>query len=162
MKVDMATKICYFSFKYEHMLRGMEDHRIYIVRQLLRLGAFIQREGDRLAGAYGLNQQQFVVLKEIQEKGQVTQKEICSEFLFEKSHVSKIIKKLKDAGLISMSASSDDGRSRLCMITAKGERTVKECMKQLNRWNRSWLGPLSKSDLKETYYRLDKLVDIIK
>jgi len=140
----------------------MKDHIIDIVRQLLRLGAFLQREGDRLAGSFGLNQQQFVVLKEIQEKGPVTQKEICSEFLFEKSHVSKIIKKLKAAGLISMSASSDDGRSRLCMITAKGEMTVQECMKQLNRWNRSWLRPLSKNDLKETCNSLDKLVDIIK
>jgi len=140
----------------------MKDHRINIVRQLLRLGAFLQREGDRVAVSFGLNQQQFVVLKEIQEKGPVTQKEICSEFLFEKPHVSKIIKKLKAVGLISMTASSDDGRSRLCMITAKGERTVKECMELLNRWNRSWLSPLTKNDLKETNSRLAKLVNIIK
>ena len=81
-----------------------------IVKSLLRLGVFLQREGNRIVSDFGLNQQQLVVLKEIQEKGPVSQREICSELLLEKSNVSKIVGKLYSQGYITVSHSERDNR----------------------------------------------------
>jgi len=133
------------------------DDRVEIAKSILRLGAFLQREGDRLIGRYGLTQQQFVVLKEIQERGPVSQRDICSELLYEKSNVSKIIKKLGGEGLVRRTASPEDGRVGLLMITKKGVRMIGLCMSTLNIWNRYWLRPLSDNQVKEALAALNAI-----
>lgn len=140
----------------------MEKDRIEIVKQLLRLGAFLQREGGRLLSKLGLNQQQFVVLKEIQEKGPVSQKEICSDLLLEKSNVSKIIKKLESEGLIEMVFSHEDNRISLLTTTKKGKKIINQGMQLLNEWNKKWLESLSEKDIKHAIDALAKLETINK
>jgi DNA-binding MarR family transcriptional regulator len=131
--------------------------RVEIVKNILRLGAFLQREGDRLIGRYGLTQQQFVVLKEIQERGPISQRDICSELLYEKSNVSKIVKKLAVEGLVRRTVSAEDGRLGLLKTTKKGVRLIGLCMSTLNIWNRYWLRPLSEAQVKEALDVLDAL-----
>lgn len=128
-----------------------------IVKNILRLGAFLQREGDRLIGRYGLTQQQFVVLREIQERGPLSQRDICSELLYEKSNISKIVKKLAAEGLVRRSASPADGRMGLLETTKKGERLTGLCMSTLDIWNRYWLRTLSEAQVKEALAVLDTL-----
>ena len=135
----------------------MEKDRIEIVKQLLRLGAFLQREGGRLLSKLGLNQQQFVVLKEIQEKGPVSQKEICSDLLLEKSNVSKIIKKLESEGLIEMVFSHEDNRISLLTTTKKGKKIINQGMQLLNEWNKKWLESLTNRELNRAVSVLNKL-----
>lgn len=131
-----------------------------IVKQLLLLGAFLQREAGRLLTDYGLNQQQFVVLKEIQEKGPINQKELCSFLLFEKSNVSKIVKKLETDGLIRTASAPGDSRVTLLSITKKGNAVVQQCMERLNRWNAEWLGALSEKELTRIGAALDALSNL--
>lgn len=135
----------------------MGDDRVEIVKNILRLGAFLQREGDRLVGRYGLTQQQFVVLREIQERSPVIQRDICSELLYEKSNVSKIVKKLAGEGLVRRTVSPEDGRVGLLKVTRKGVRMIGLCMSTLNIWNRYWLRPLSENQVKEAIAVLDAL-----
>ncbi len=128
-----------------------------IVRSLLRLGAFLQREGNRLLSGHGLSQQQFVVLKEIEERGPLSQKEICSQLLLEKSNVSKTVKKLVRSGLVDRKPSPDDNRISSLMITAKGLEVVSQCMEVLDQWNREWLKALSGKELEGAAAALAKL-----
>jgi len=134
-----------------------EADRLKIVKSLLRLGAYLQREGDRLLSSFSLTQQQFVVLKEIQEKGPLSQKQICSGLLFEKSNVSKIVKKLEAAGLIQRTVSPGDGRVDLVSVTRKGEKVIGLCMARLDVWNRRWLRPLPAVDVDNTVAMLEQL-----
>ncbi len=136
----------------------MKDiEKIIVVKNLLRLGAYLQREGSRLLSGFGLNQQQFVVLKEIQEKEPISQKEICSELLFEKSNVSKIIKKLIIGKLVKISYAAGDGRLCLLSTTKKGTLLIDQCMTVLNNWNKKWLKSLTGHELKEAVKILDRL-----
>ncbi len=135
----------------------METEKIKIVKNLLRLGAFLQREGNRLLNKFNLNQQQFVVLKEIQERGPLSQRDICSELLFEKSNVSKIVKKLAVNKLVNMTCSSEDNRISLLIITRKGNKVVEQCMMRLDQWNMDWLKPLSEKEIKQAAKMLDRL-----
>jgi len=133
-----------------------------IVKSLLRLGAFLQREGNRIVSDFGLNQQQLVVLKEIQEKGPVSQREICSELLLEKSNVSKIVGKLYSQGYITVSHSDRDNRRSILTVTAKGNSILDRCMERLNQWNSEWLRPMSARELNNTVGILSRLESLYK
>lgn len=109
---------------------------------------------------HGLTQQQFVTLKEIQEKGPVTQKDVCSDLLLEKSNVSKIVSKLVSANLVRMKRSLKDGRATLLVTTQKGEGVVNSGMEEFEAWNRRWLESLSSRDLKNAAHALEKLAAI--
>ncbi|MCJ2163150.1 MULTISPECIES: MarR family transcriptional regulator [unclassified Pseudodesulfovibrio] len=109
------------------------------VKEMLRLGVYLQREGARMAREYGLTQQQFVVLVAVSEQGSVTQKEIVSYLLYEKSNVSKSIARLEKMGYVLTRRSHADGRMVECAVTESGRQTVAACMKVMRQWNEKWL-----------------------
>jgi len=135
----------------------VQKYKNSVVGGLLAAGAFLNREGDRILREFGLNQQQFVLLKEIQEKGPIRQKELCSGLLLEKSNVSKIVKKLTKTGLALESKDNDDGRAAILNISSKGERRIKNCMAVLNGWNEKWLEMIPEDELKTLASLLRKL-----
>ncbi len=143
----------------------MDEKSNQIVISLLRLGAFLTREGNRVVADVGLNQQQYVVLNYIYAREPVCQKEICSSLLFEKSNVSKIIKKLTDLSFIEKGTSSDDGRIHKLTLTKKGKEIINICNDRFNCWNERWLKSLSEEERLlaiVTLKRLGSLKDIAK
>lgn len=133
-------------------------HRaLFVIRGLLRVGSALHRNGDRIAGEYGLNQQQFVVLSEIVERGPINQKQIIGGLLIEKSNLSKIAKKLRARGLVRISPSPDDGRATLLTATPQGECVWRDCMEEFSRWGAEWLGSLTDEELTGTMEVLERL-----
>lgn len=118
----------------------------HIVRELLQLGVFLQKMGNKLLEGAGLNQQQFVILNEIVTQRRVYQKELVGKLLVEKSNLSKIIKKLYQAKLITVKVSSEDRRATLLEATPMGEKLCMNCLGILNSWNAKWLMELSPKD----------------
>ncbi len=110
----------------------------------------------------GLNQQQFVVLKEIQEKEPVSQKQICGDLLFEKSNVSKIVKKLITDNLVQVVRCAKDGRVGLLTTTKKGTEIINYCMAELSQWNSDWLDPLPDEDIISAVKALEKISNLTK
>ncbi len=142
------------------MENGVEN-QIEIVKNLLRIGNFLQKNGNRLTREFGLTQQQFVVLNEVVEKGSVNQTQLVGELLFEKSNVSKIVKKLHSEGLIHVSISSEDARSTVIASTKRGKKVKDECMDRLNRWTRTWLEPMNENDIAISVQALRTLKKLI-
>lgn len=128
-----------------------------IIKNLLRIGSSLHRNGDRITGEYGLNQQQFVVLTEIVETGPINQKQLVGGLVIEKSNLSKIVKKLKTLGLIEITPSPEDGRATLLSASAKGENTWRQCMERLNAWQVSWIEPLKEEEVRQTILVLKRL-----
>ena len=133
-----------------------------IIVNLLRIGAYLLREGNRIAEKHGINQQQFVVLNFISENELVNQKEICSNLLYEKSNVSKIIKRLEKRGLIEKKSSSGDLRYSHIYITAKGQKMVNEGIEDFNEFNNELLKNLSEKEVEVTLKTLQLLNKTIK
>ena len=131
-----------------------------IVKGLLRLGSDLHRLGNSITGEYGLNQQQFVVLSEIINRGPINQKQLVGGLVIEKSNLSKIVKKLKTLGLIKISSSPDDGRATLLSVTKKGKSIWEECMEDFNEWQINWASPLSDDEMSETIKVLDRLKEL--
>ncbi len=130
---------------------------LYIMRNLLKIGSGLHRNGDRIAGEYGLNQQQFVVLTEIIDRGPINQKQLIGGLVIEKSNLSKIVKKLKSLEFIEITPSPEDGRATLLSVTQKGESVWQECMGNLNTWSVSWIEPLTSDEIDQIKKILVKL-----
>ncbi|ACS80425.1 MarR family winged helix-turn-helix transcriptional regulator [Maridesulfovibrio salexigens] len=120
-----------------------------MVIELLRLGAYLQREGARVTREFGLAQQQFVVLVAVKEQGPVSQKAILSDLLYEKSNVSKSIARLSALGLIQTSRSVDDSRVVLCEVTEEGRDVVERCMVKMKALNEKWLQHIPEYELRQ-------------
>ena len=138
----------------------MQDERTQIVKKLLVLGAFLQREASRITSDYGLTQQQFVVLKTVEDMGPLCQKDICCSLLYEKSNVSKIIKKLEKDKLLVISRGPQDNRVSSLKVTAEGRKILRGGMERFNEWNSSWLEILSEREIKGALEVLERLASI--
>jgi DNA-binding MarR family transcriptional regulator len=139
----------------------MLDNKNKIIVNFLRIGAYLLREGNRIAEKYGINQQQFVVLNFIGENELVSQKEICSSLLYEKSNVSKIIKRLEKIGLVEKKSSSGDLRYSHINITPKGQKVINQGIEDFNEFNTKLLGELSDNEIEmslKTTTMLNKLI----
>ncbi len=103
-----------------------------LVLSIIKNGLFLQRELGQVCQQFALNTNQFVVINEIILRGPVSQKELCSMLLFEKSNISKIVKTLQDKALISVSVAPVDRRSTLLIETQKGLETWRDCLQPIN------------------------------
>jgi DNA-binding MarR family transcriptional regulator len=141
----------------ERVAPARASPQLAVLKHLLLLGAFLHREGTRVLASHSLNQQQFVVLKEIQERGAVLQKELCSALLFEKSNVSKIVARLGQLRLINVTVPPDDARKTTISMTPHGQALVARAMADLDRWNAQWLSVLDDKEASTTAAALAKL-----
>ena len=128
-----------------------------VVRELLRLGAYLQREGARVTREYGLTQQQFVVLVTIAEQGPVAQKGIVSDYLLEKSNVSKSVAKLEALNLVATRRSEEDSRVVLCEVTEQGKRVAEQCGGVFKELNVKWLAGVSQDEMAAVWKVLRKM-----
>ncbi len=138
----------------------MQSQRSDIIKRLLLLGAFLQRHAGRELADLGINQQQFVVLKEIEQREPVNQKDLCSALLFQKSNVSKIVSKIELMGLVKRQVDAADNRMNLFSLSKKGRDAVREGMKRLDRWNTAWLESLPAADTASIAAALEKLTSL--
>ncbi len=138
------------------------DREDKIVASLVSIGAYLQREGNRLVAELGINQQQFVVLRTIAKNEPIKQKDICSRLLLEKSNLSKIVKKLVHLDLISISESGEDSRVTLLLVTDAGKTIIDQGMERFHQWNLNWLKLLSETELLHSELALDKLERLIR
>jgi len=117
----------------------MELEKLLIVRHLMRLGAYLEREGTRILAKEGLTHQQYTVLTRISEHGPLSQKDVCLALLYEKSNVSKIVKKLSGSGFIEIAASEADKRAHVIRATEEGKAVIRRAQVLLGEWVTNWL-----------------------
>jgi len=123
----------------------------------MNISGILLREGNRLLLPYQLNQQQSSILFEIAKAKQVQQKNMVNRLLLERAHVSKVVKKLQDMGLIEIIPLPDDKRSALLSPTAKGQKLVDECREIFQKWNKEWLEQFNVQELHQILDSVDKL-----
>lgn len=140
----------------------MEKTHANIIVGLLRIGAFLQREGDRIVKDFKLNQQQYVVLNFIYINQPLSQNDICSSLLYEKSNISKILRKLEDLNYVTQSPSIKDKRFINIFCTDKGVEVLKHGNILFDEYNNKLLELFSKSDIKAAENLINKLQKIIK
>ena len=127
------------------------------VVELLKIGTFLIRTGNRIVASTGLSQQQFVILNAITEQAPVSQTELRTELSFERSNLSKSVSRLLDMELILAEPSPLDGRVLKLAPTEKGKRAVCDCMPMFESWGKNWAGTLDEEELATLTKLLGKL-----
>ncbi len=104
----------------------------------MNIGALIERESNRLLSPHGLNHQQFSILFEIARVGRVQQKDVTNRLLLERAHVSKVMKKLEEMGLIEVAPHPEDRRSAWVSLSKRGLSLVQTCRGLFETRKRDW------------------------
>lgn len=133
-----------------------------IIGKLLNIGGMLQRQGNKLLLPFELNQQQFSIFFEIVKVGKVKQKDMVNRLVLEKAHVSKVVKKLQQMGLITIMESDEDKRSYWLLPTSKGKKTLEECMRIFEKWNNEWLASIDEKYLNQMLNNLTQLQAVFK
>jgi len=126
-----------------------KEYPAIIIGKLMSISGLIQRESNRLLLPYQLNQQQFAILFEIAKTGEVQQKNMVNRMILERSHVSKVVKKLHLMGLVDIIPLTDDKRSAMLKPTAKGTKLVAECRNSFQIWNKEWFEQFNARELNQ-------------
>ncbi len=122
------------------------------VEELLRTGAFLIREGGRIADWFGLSQQQFVVLEAIAgHSGEMplTQKQLRLELMYEKSNISKAVSRLVAMGFVTAEASARDSRAKHLRVTERGMNVARMGMQAFDAWTGEWLKGVGQGRLRQ-------------
>ncbi len=109
-----------------------------LVGKLMNIGALIERESNRQLSPFGLNHQQFSILFEIFRAGRVQQKDVTNRLLLERAHVSKVVKKLEEMGLVEAAPHPEDRRSAWLSVSKKGRPVVQTCRGLFGTRKRDW------------------------
>jgi DNA-binding MarR family transcriptional regulator len=133
-----------------------------IIGKLMNLGGMLQRQGNKILQPFNLNHQQFSIFFEIAKAGKVKQKEMVNRLLLEKSHVSKVVKKLHKMELITISEINEDKRSYWLTTTKKGEETLAQCTEMFREWHKEWIGEIDEDVLLPILDSLTRLQNIFK
>ena len=124
---------------------------------LLALGGWLSRVGGRLMAPLGLSQQESVILLSVVDRGPVSQRQLRSDLLLERSNVSKAVLRLESAGLLATAPAPTDGRSVLVHATPAGADLASQCRRVYEEWNRRWLDGIDSQRLTDTAVWLEEL-----
>lgn len=127
----------------------MAEESYTIVQNILRISAYLSRVSDRVSKKYNLNQQQFAILNEICSYENLIQKDLVDNLFYEKSNVSKVVKKMIKLGLIDWEVEEDDNRVKYLIATEEGEELWRNCLEDTQEWCESWLKELSSDEIAE-------------
>lgn len=133
------------------------EYSSIIIGKLMNINGILEKSANRLLLPYELNQQQFSILFEIVKVKKVQQKNIINRLSLEKAHVSKVVKKLLNMGLIESVPFEDDKRSSFLVSTKKGEEIVAECRLIFGVWKKERLSQFNKKELEQILESVDKL-----
>jgi DNA-binding MarR family transcriptional regulator len=133
-----------------------------IIGKLMNVGGMLQRHGNKMLLPFNLNHQQFSIFFEIAKVGKVKQKEMVNRLLLEKAHVSKVVKKLQQMDLITITKNNEDKRSYWLSVTKKGEKTLKQCSEMFNKWNEKWIREVDETEISSILDHLTTLQNIFK
>ena len=118
-----------------------------IIGKLMNIGGMLQRQGNKMLLPFNLNQQQFSIFFEIAKAGKVKQKEMVNRLLLEKAHVSKVVKKLQQMDLITVTENEEDKRSYWLSATKKGGELLKQCSAMFHEWHKDWICEIDETEL---------------
>lgn len=132
-----------------------------LVYSLLSISATLFKVGNRITKEYDLTQQQFVTLNKIVTVRIINQKELTSTLLFEKSNISKIVKKLLSRNYISVEKNKNDARITTISPTDKGIKLWEEIVLEYEKWNIEFVSSLNPKELDDSIVIAEKLNNLI-
>ena len=132
----------------------------------MHLGFWLRRVSNAVSGAFSraLQEKQasvaeWVLLRELFERGQSTPGDLAEVSGLTRGAVSKIIDKLEAKGWIQADAKEGDGRFRLLSLTSEGRRNLPVLAKVADTNDARFFGCLEQAEKKALRELLTKVAD---
>ncbi len=130
------------------------------VLQLLRAADDFLRLSSEQLQDLSLLPAEFDVLAALQRQPAphcVTPGALCQALLMSSGGLSKLLKRLESAGLVTRPANPEDGRSQLVQLSEAGGQLANTAMQRLCKLQRQWLTPLDDEQREQLNRLLDSL-----
>ncbi len=113
---------------------------------LSKLSIAIRIANENLMCEVGLHSGQAQILTELWEEDTQSQAELVQKLCVSPPTVNKMVKKLEEAGFVTMQRCPEDKRRMRVRLTAKGVRIQPKVKEQLNRMESALLKDLSETE----------------
>jgi DNA-binding MarR family transcriptional regulator len=114
----------------------MENLKTNITLDFLRISNLLSRYGAKMVADVGLNSiQQWVVLRTIIEKGDISIGELKAETLVTKQNMTGMINRLQQANLVALFTDPEDKRRTRVKITEEGQSVYEQLSSARNDFN---------------------------
>jgi DNA-binding MarR family transcriptional regulator len=114
----------------------MEKLKTNITLDFLRISNLLSRYGAKMVADVGLNSiQQWVILRTIIEKGDISIGELKEETLVTKQNMTGMINRLQQQNLVALFTDPDDKRRTGVKITEEGQRVYEQLGSLRNDFN---------------------------
>ena len=135
------------------------EFRAYMVRMLIRINNLLIKHGNsnRLAGAFGLSQQQWTLLSVLHRNGQgMTMTELGKNLLVTKANMTGMIDRLERDGYVSRHPDQFDRRVTKVMLTEKGNEFIQLIDDPRNQFHAEMFQDFSDEELSQFNDCLEK------
>jgi DNA-binding MarR family transcriptional regulator len=114
----------------------MENLKTNITLDFIRISNLLSRYGSKMVADVGLNSiQQWVILKTIIEKGEISIGELKEETLVTKQNMTGMINRLQQSNLVALFPDPEDKRRTRVKITEEGQRVYEKLKVSRNDFN---------------------------
>ncbi|MGG1397957.1 MarR family transcriptional regulator [Bacillus salipaludis] len=114
----------------------MEDLKTNITLDFLRISNLLSRYGSKMVADVGLKSiQQWVILRTIINRGEISIGELKEEMLVTKQNMTGMINRLQKSNLVTLFQDSEDKRRTRVKITDEGHRVYEQLKSLRNDFN---------------------------
>ncbi|MDN3016870.1 MarR family transcriptional regulator [Paenibacillus sp. BSR1-1] len=114
----------------------MENLKTNITLDFLRISNLLSRYGAKMVADVGLNSiQQWVILRNIIEKGDISIGELKEETLVTKQNMTGMINRLLQANLVALFTDPEDKRRTRVKVTEEGQLVYEQLSSLRNEFN---------------------------
>ena len=139
------------------------DPNARIVLSVFRASAQLARAGNRLAGALGLTQQQWVVLAAIargKSEG-LPLSALGRNLLVTKANITGMVDRLERSGYVTREAHPTDRRVTRARLTPKGRRFLAQVAPLQERWGERAFKPFSRAEKETLLSLIDRCIQSV-
>ncbi|MCM3569278.1 MarR family winged helix-turn-helix transcriptional regulator [Neobacillus mesonae] len=141
----------------------MENVKTNITLDFFRISNLLSRYGAKMAADVGLNSiQQWVILRTIIAKGDISIGELKEETLVTKQNMTGMINRLQQANLVALFTDPEDKRRTRVRVTEEGHRVYEQLSDLRNDFNRKSYHIYSDEEILVLSDLLSRLVDHLK
>ncbi|MGX9135730.1 MarR family winged helix-turn-helix transcriptional regulator [Rummeliibacillus sp. JY-2-4R] len=141
----------------------MENLKTNITLDFLRISNLLSRYGAKMVADVGLNSiQQWVILKTIIEKGDISIGKLKEETLVTKQNMTGMINRLQQANLVALFTDPEDKRRTRVKMTEEGQRVYEQLSSSRDEFNSKTYHIYNDEEIVVLSNLLSRLVDHLK
>ena len=139
------------------------NHHERIVLSVFRASAQLARAGNRLAGALGLTQQQWVLLASIARGGPegLPLSALGRNLLVTKANITGMVDRLERDGYVTREAHPTDRRVTRARLTAKGRRFLTQVAPLQEKWGERAFAAFSVREKESLLSLIDRCIQSV-